>query len=108
MNRGLETQLESESELELELESVDILNIFSNYLFALASSCYRQQLQLQLLRSSLHAAAAPFAFLQRGNSVVPRQCQRSFERGLPMEQGGGTETGTGTGVGLSALATHKL
>lgn len=112
VNGGLETQLESESELELELEleSVDILNIFSNYLFALASSCYRQQLQLQLLRSSLHAAAAPFAFLQRGNSVVPRQCQRGFERGLPMGEGRSTwtETGTGTGVGLSALATHKL
>lgn len=90
VNGGLETQLESESELELELEleleSVDILNIFSNYLFALASSCYRQQLQLQLLRSSLHAAAAPFAFLQRGNSVVPRQCQRGFERGCQWER----------------------
>lgn len=45
--RGLESELESVLELdwdwdlELELESVDILNIFSNYLFALAS-CYRQ------------------------------------------------------------------
>lgn len=83
LNGGLETELESELELELESESVDILNIFSNYLFALASSCYRQQLQLQLLQLSPCCGSICIfaAWQQRRATPMPKGFREGFANG---------------------------